>query len=214
MLTRIIFNGQEYNGVEAMPPEVRQAYEKALAQFADADRNGIPDILERGAAGNVIGIQQSSITVNGRRFDSVDEMPAPVRFLFEQAMEQSGASKKLADGPVRPPGDGGSLATLGGIERTLTAFLQVLLGFVAVAILAGAVFLMWVMDAGSRSQGGRFYVALGAVVLLGLVDTQFARLMRRQFLWDSTPYRRYRLLSLLFLALAAAGLLGLALFLP
>jgi hypothetical protein len=116
--------------------------------------------------------------------------------------------------PAQPRGEEGRLDALGGINRALSAFLQVLLGIVAVAILAGAVFLMWVMDAGSRSQGGRFYVALGAVVLLGLVDTQFARLMRRQFLWDSTPYRRYRLLSLLFLALAAAGLLGLALFLP
>ena len=85
METKIIFNGKEYANPEAMPEEVRQAYQQAMAQFADADKNGIPDILERGAAGNVIAIQQSSFSFNGREFKSVGEMPAVVRRLFEMA---------------------------------------------------------------------------------------------------------------------------------
>ena len=75
MTTRIIFNGQEFASTDVMPEEVRRAYQQALAQFADADHNGIPDVLERGGPGNVIGIQHSSITVNGRTYESVDAMP-------------------------------------------------------------------------------------------------------------------------------------------
>ena len=58
METKINFNGKTYTKVEDMPEEVRQAYQQALAQFADADRNGIPDILESRTRGNVIAIQQ------------------------------------------------------------------------------------------------------------------------------------------------------------
>ena len=71
METKIIFNGKTYTSVASMPDEVRQAYQQAMAQFADADKNGIPDILERGAKGNVIAIQQSSTSFNGRKFKSV-----------------------------------------------------------------------------------------------------------------------------------------------
>ena len=93
METKIIFNGKTYANVEDMPEEVRQAYQQALAQFADADKNGIPDILERGGAGNVIAIQQSSISFNGREFKSVGEMPAVVRRLFEMATGQTDANR-------------------------------------------------------------------------------------------------------------------------
>jgi hypothetical protein len=46
MESKIIFNGKTYTKVEDMPEAVRQAYEQALGQFADADKNGIPDIME------------------------------------------------------------------------------------------------------------------------------------------------------------------------
>lgn len=102
--------------------------------------------------------------------------------------------------------------------RTLERFLQIFLGIVAVAILLGSVFIMVKLDASFRSQGGRFYVAAGALVLLGLVDSQFGRLMQRRELGfgltESPEYRRYRLGSLLLLFLAALVLFGLALFLP
>ncbi len=43
---RIIFNGREYANADEMPPEARAAYEQAMSVFADADRNGVPDIFE------------------------------------------------------------------------------------------------------------------------------------------------------------------------
>ena len=100
METKIIFNGTTYTKVEDMPEEVRQAYQQALAHLADADKNGIPDIMERGSAGNVIAIQQSSITFNGREYKSVGEMPAIVRRLFEMAMGQADANRKLQSAGV------------------------------------------------------------------------------------------------------------------
>jgi hypothetical protein len=44
---RIIFNGQQYASTEAMPEDVRKMYRQALAQLADADHSGIPDVLEQ-----------------------------------------------------------------------------------------------------------------------------------------------------------------------
>jgi len=47
MHTRIIVNGQEYSSVDEMPADVRETYEQMMAKF-DADRNGVPDMLEDG----------------------------------------------------------------------------------------------------------------------------------------------------------------------
>ena len=103
------------------------------------------------------------------------------------------------------------------IARALDLLLRILLGIVAVAILIGSVFIMLTMDQSSRSQGGRLYVAVIAVVLLGAVDTQFARLVKRRqplSLIESTEYRRYHIISCLLLLLSTLVLVGLALFLP
>jgi hypothetical protein len=43
MTTRIIFNGLEYAGTEAMPKAVRTAYQEALAKLEDANQNGVPN---------------------------------------------------------------------------------------------------------------------------------------------------------------------------
>jgi hypothetical protein len=67
MTTRIIFNGQEYAGTEAMPESVRDAYLKALALLKDADANGIPDVVETGSVDRVIGVEppRSDASVGG-----------------------------------------------------------------------------------------------------------------------------------------------------
>lgn len=49
MQSRIIFNGQEYESREAMPPDVRRAYDEALSGLADIGRLALPDsALARG----------------------------------------------------------------------------------------------------------------------------------------------------------------------
>jgi hypothetical protein len=118
LATRILFNGREYASPDAMPAAVRDLYDLAMEQLADADRNGIPDVLERGAAGHVIGIEHTSITVNGRTFGSVDEMPADVRRLYEQAMASIGANPGGVPGVLQ--GDGGGKPAEGTVQRDLT----------------------------------------------------------------------------------------------
>ena len=73
---------------------------------------------------------------------------------------------------------------------------------VAVLVVGGAAWVMYDMDASSRSQGGRFYVAVGALVLLGVLD----RLAGGR--------RDQALAGLVAMLLAAVVLVGLALWLP
>jgi hypothetical protein len=247
METKIIFNGKTYTKVEDMPEEVRQAYQQALAQFADADKNGIPDILERGAKGNVIAIQQSSINFNGREFKSVGEMPAVVRGLFELAMGQADANKNgIPDAlesalGIQPPSastgsDRAEAAATGnrtlanppteresitaGLKQTadsLETFLRIFLSVTAIATIAGAIFLMLKMDGSSRIQGGRFYIAIAALFILGAVDSQFRKLVVRRapFSFGTTEAEsRYALISLLLLLVSAVILFGAAWLLP
>lgn len=248
METKIIFNGKTYTNVASMPEEVRQAYQQALAHLADADKDGIPDIMERGGAGNVIAIQQSSISFNGREYKSVGEMPAIVRRLFEMAMGQADANRNgipdalesaltglqtpppaaenvkpefstTVNAPApNPPREREPIMTaLDQTANTLDTFLRVLLGIVSVATVAGAVFLMLKMDGGSRSQGGRFYVAIAALVILGAVDSQFRKLVTRRAPFSLTTTEaesRYSLVSLLLLLIAAVVLFGVAWLLP
>jgi hypothetical protein len=42
---KIIINGQVYDGLDQLPPEVRAKYEQAMSAM-DANRNGVPDFLE------------------------------------------------------------------------------------------------------------------------------------------------------------------------
>lgn len=48
IFSKIIFEGKEYSSPDELPPDARAKYERALGKFGDADRNGIPDMLEDG----------------------------------------------------------------------------------------------------------------------------------------------------------------------
>jgi filamentous hemagglutinin family protein len=180
MTTRIIFNGQEYASTEAMPQAVRTAYQEALAKLEDANENGVPGRLERGETGNVIMIQPSSITVNGREFKNVASMPAPLRVLYEYALRQAegaqhGLSKTVA-------GDSGRVARAllprahsedflwahSRAKHTAARVLPILLGLVTGGILIAGVWMVWHLDASLRSQGGDFYVGPGLLVAVAL----------------------------------------------
>jgi len=43
--TKILVNGQAYDGLDQLPPEIRARYEQAMGAM-DANRNGIPDFVE------------------------------------------------------------------------------------------------------------------------------------------------------------------------
>lgn len=104
-----------------------------------------------------------------------------------------------------------------GVTRTLERILLIILGTVTIAILVGAVFLMLKMDNSSQSQGGRFYVAIGALILLGFVDSQFGWVIKRHAPFSITTTsqeRRYYIISLVIMFVSALVLIGLALLLP
>jgi len=68
---KINFNGQEYGSVDDMPPEVRDAYEKAMASISQTKLGTVTQTRNR-------------IVVNGQEYQSVDEMPPDVRRVYEE----------------------------------------------------------------------------------------------------------------------------------
>jgi len=211
MTTRIIFNGQEYDSPEAMPADVRKTYQELLDQLQDRDKDGIPDVLQ-GGAGNVLGIQQTSVTFNGRTLDDVRGLPAPVRRLIENAIGHG-----TGTAPDEPHGDSPLLGTLETAGRAVGGLLGVMLAFMAGFTLIFSVGLMFAIGGGRSHLAGRFYVAIIALLFLGWLDTQATRLARRRepiLGPDSAGYRRFLVWSAVGLLGSAALLLGLALFLP
>jgi hypothetical protein len=106
-----------------------------------------------------------------------------------------------------------SKGTLEELSETLEGVLRLLLALGAVGILAGAVAIIATIDGGSKSQGGRYFVAIGALVALGWIDSRFAALEWRRYslmtcYWPR--YRRYRILSLSLMLFAGVFLIGLA----
>src|SRR5438094_6639249 len=68
--TKITINGQSYDSVDQMPPEVRKQYETAMSMLADRDGNGIPDVLEgKGVVANRVSTV-ASVVVNGKTFSA------------------------------------------------------------------------------------------------------------------------------------------------
>jgi hypothetical protein len=180
----IHINGQSYGSMDEVPPEVRTAYQKALSKV-DANGNGIPDAVEAMIAS----------ARPGTRLDSSDPTDS------------------------RLPGSSCGAGARGVIDADallsgLTEFLSRVLFVAELAVLGGALWIMWILDDGSRSQGGRIYLAIGAMVVLVIINTQISRLRRRRTGGDPTGYLRSHIGSMLWLLLCAAGLLGAAFFMP
>jgi hypothetical protein len=215
MTTRIIFNGQEYDSPEAMPPDVRNAYEVMLDQLQDKDEDGIPDVLQGGSAGkNVLGTLQTSINLNGRTLENMEGLPAPLRGLITNVIAH-GISKGTA--PTEPRGNETLVRTLDTASRATEGLLGVMLAFAAGFVLVFSVGLMFAIGGGPELLKGRLIIATAALLILGGLDTQATRLARRRqplLAPDTAGYRRFLVWSSLGFLLAAVLLLGLAWFLP
>jgi hypothetical protein len=163
-------------------------------------------MFSNAAAGNVIGIQNSSITVNGKTYGSVGEMPALVRFLYEQAMGQLDPNRASALGalgglgalgvPSAPGAPEGSVPKLNGeltpaadapfmraldqTESVLSTILVILLAAAAGAVMVFGSWMITHMDESERSQGGVLYVGLAMAVVLGAIASGFINLWWRR----------------------------------
>ena len=97
----IVIDGKSYKTVEEMPEDVRRAYESAMSQLADNDRNGLPDVMEdltglkdqnkngmpdafEGMVSNMIS--STKVIADGNEYNSLDELPPDVRAKYQQAM--------------------------------------------------------------------------------------------------------------------------------
>jgi hypothetical protein len=96
--TKIRVNGQDYGSVNDMPPEVRQAYERALAMMRGAKPGGFLDKLGSGARANVQVVSNAKVVFNGQEYASVEQMPAKVRQLYQVVM----AAVETGGTPVAP----------------------------------------------------------------------------------------------------------------
>ena len=109
MSLKIVFNGKEYDSVDAMPPDVRKEYEVALETLRKSGGEEILSVLQRdmGVSGTHIKATYREIVVNGKKYDSVEAMSPDVRRAYEQAMARlapgGGAARRPPVAPVPGP---------------------------------------------------------------------------------------------------------------
>ena len=89
MERKIVVNGQEYDSVEAMPPDVRRLYEEATKLLADRDGDGVPDLMQDPAAiTHATTITTTQFVVDGRTYTDPAAMPPEARARYEAAMKR------------------------------------------------------------------------------------------------------------------------------
>ena len=102
---KISLNGVEYDSWDDLPPEIRRQLAD-VPQLRDTDHDGVPDglaaLVEQarsdpaGGHGSTTIRTTSSVTVDGRTYGSLDDVPEPLR----AALERAGV---FTDGPSRQP---------------------------------------------------------------------------------------------------------------
>jgi len=139
--TRITFNGQEYASVDAMPTDVRRAYERALVSVGD-------DTSSRGRSAGTSSVHPAptmQIVFNGQQYSSADQMPANVRKLYDDVVAALDADRNRI--PGRPTGQR-PLADdlpppLSGTVAPQAINSRVVIACIIVAIVLLAAFLIW-----------------------------------------------------------------------
>jgi hypothetical protein len=94
MAIQINYNGKTYNSLDEMPPEVRAAYQQAMALLADQNGNGMPDFVDGLMQGQSVEsmvkplnvLSSTQIVFNGQTYASVGDMPPEARRAYQQAM--------------------------------------------------------------------------------------------------------------------------------
>ena len=70
-------NGKEYNSVEEMPLDIREAFKNATSSQADSDNLTHP------------AVTQSKIIFNGTEYQDIDAMPQGSRQLYERVLKSA-----------------------------------------------------------------------------------------------------------------------------
>jgi hypothetical protein len=141
---KIVFNGKEYDGIEAMPPEVRREYERVLGALGAPDRAQVDSAVGQGAELKVNVSLHRKYKVNGVEYDSVEAMPPDVRAAFDKTLEANPSLRDTATSiPTlkRTPGGTPELPPAIDAADTRRASLVRIAVWVAVAL----VVLIWLL---------------------------------------------------------------------
>lgn len=139
MRTRLTVNGVDYASIDAMPPDVRQQYDRAMAMLADRNNNGVPDIMEGPDAQVTIdgdGTRHVNVTsVSTQTFDvkNWNDLPPHVKQMLQTHAKPDGVSFETHI--VRDDA-----------RRTWHASVWQLLSFVA--FIAVVIYAMWMLRRG------------------------------------------------------------------
>jgi hypothetical protein len=79
---KIVFNGRAFDSVDQMPPDARRQYFQLINLVGDANKNGVPDVLEQPGVANVV--VKESITFNGREYKDRSELPTEARVVLDR----------------------------------------------------------------------------------------------------------------------------------
>jgi len=90
-------NGKEYNSIEDMPPDIRNAFEKAMASQTGSSHQANPATM------------QTKTIFNGTEYQSIDAMPQDVRQSYEKVLKAA----EIGNAPA-------NIITTGDISDMLT----------------------------------------------------------------------------------------------
>jgi hypothetical protein len=120
MSAKITFNGQTYDGLESMPPDVRVKYQAILDALGTADREKLEAAMGSGAGLRINTTVRRKIRLNGQDYDSVDAMPADIRAAYERAVAGKEAARvgaTTSEMPSPPPAIDASDSRRGNVLR-------------------------------------------------------------------------------------------------
>jgi len=106
MSEKIVFNGREYAGVDAMPPEVRRQYEAVLSVARAQSGSKLDSLLLSDPIRKIFKVTATvhqRIVVNGKEFHSPDDMPSEVRAAYERALAEAGGGAPAGSAPIGKP---------------------------------------------------------------------------------------------------------------
>lgn len=103
METKITFNGRTYDSLESMPPDVRAQYQAVLDALRGEDRAKVESLLGGGAGIRIKTTVTRRIRVNGKEYDSVDQLPPELREVYQRAVGQASGGLPTPAPAVAPP---------------------------------------------------------------------------------------------------------------
>ena len=102
--SKVLVNGQVYDGLDQLPPEIRAQYEQALGAM-DKNRNGIPDFVE-GMIGAAVQTQPTTTT---------SDSDHPDHSFFDTSKDRP----KIVRPAIEPESSGGWMLALAGIALVM-----------------------------------------------------------------------------------------------